>query len=726
MSYLTGDPLSVRIRIAFGASIAADPATWAWTDVTPWWHTSDEVTIGWGRSSGAEQPEHSTLSITLKNTDGRFTAYDARSPYWPHVQKWTPISYDIDLGDGQGWRNRFSGFIRRWPLTWPGASPMLALAKLEAVGILGRLGRGKPPSRSPLRRTIAASAPAAYWPAEDGTGASAVASALAGHPPLTITGAGQFVTIEDSVFSPTLTLRYGTAALADLSGGGMAAATVPPAVTTATATAWTVGVLAGVDYAVASGDVVVVDVATPGGTYVRWQLVVRKATLRTQVVAYDPDGVATIVIDDNAVTPSLMHYSLGVRQSGGTIQVGYAWYLGQWAFTANIAGTVAGVTAVTANPGRATATAEMPFGHIAVWPGGDYPLEAAAYDSYGVFVDGAVTSWRRESATDRLARLCAEDGVPLDMPSVDADAVQRMGWQPVGTPSALYQECEAADGGLIYEQGFGLGYLPRVARYNPPVALTIDAAAGQLGMPFDPVDDDQMLRNRVTVERADGSAATAEDAESIDQQGEIEATATINVASDDVLPDHAGHRLRLSTVREPRYPAVSINLSGHRELAAAWCDCRPGSRVQVVNPPPQNVPGVVDQLVVGASETYRGRRSWRATLNVVPASPWRVATVDGPQRVGAAGSTLGADISAGATTILITHTPANGPWTTDPMHFPLDIRVGGEQVRLSGITGSSSPQTATVAPGGRGINGVQRAWPAGVEVDVWDLAILAL
>lgn len=72
----------------------------------------------------------------------------------------------------------------------------------------------------------------------------------------------------------------------------------------------------------------------------------------------------------------------------------------------------------------------------------------------------------------------------------------------------------------------------------------------------------------------------------------------------------------------------------------------------------------------------------------------------------------------------ITSTAANGPWTTDPTDYPLDIRVGGEPMTVAVITGTGLTQTATVSA--RGVNGVQRAWPAGTPVDVWAPAIAPL
>ncbi|MFY1658581.1 hypothetical protein [Micromonospora sp. WMMD1274] len=723
MAYTDGDPLVVRIRIAFGASIAADPNTWAWTDVTAWWHASDEIRIEWGRSPGAQQAETSKMFFTLKNPDPRFTAFDARSPYWPNVRKWTPIQYDIDLGDGSGWRNRFSGYIRKWPLTWPGGSGKMALAKIEAVGVLGRLARGKPPRRSALRRTIAATSPVVYYPGEDGVVAGQAGSEVAGAGPLAVSGVVEFKPVDDYKLS-TSTVRYGTSAVPDLSGGGTLSATFP-GIAAATGSQWTVHAMAKIEPSNASDKIVVMEWTTPGGTSGRWQLVVTK-TSRIQVFAFDAAGASTMVVDYSGVIITFTSIAVSAQQVGGNVQV-TARQTGFDLATGTIAGTIAGVTSITVNATGTTSTAPMPAGHIAVWATTNVPYRtSSAQDSYvAEYVSEPAKSYRQEAAVNRLARLTAEDGVRLTAPPVPANMVTRMGWQAPDVPTALYQECEDADLGLLYETGFGLGYLPRAARYNAPVALTIDAAVRQLGASFEPVDDDQMLRNRWTVERREGSTATAEDKDSIDKQGELEGTSNnLNLATDLTLQDQARFRLRLATVQEPRYPNISFTPSNSRGLAAAWCACKPGSRVQVINPPAQHVPGVVDQLIVGATEIYDGRRSWKVTLNTVPARPWDVATVDGPQRVAADGTTLTSDVTAAALSVQITSTAANGRWTTRPAAFPLDMLIGGEHVIATAITGTGLTQTVTLSA--RAVNGVARSWLAGTPVTVLRPAVLAL
>jgi hypothetical protein len=63
-------------------------------------------------------------------------------------------------------------------------------------------------------------------------------------------------------------------------------------------------------------------------------------------------------------------------------------------------------------------------------------------------------------------------------------------------------------------------------------------------------------------------------------------------------------------------------------------------------------------------------------------------------------------------------------WTTDPTMFPFDIRMGGERITVTNITGSSSPQT--FGPLIRSVNGVVKAQTAGTEITLWDTPRYAL
>ncbi|WP_433319169.1 hypothetical protein [Micromonospora chersina] len=408
------------------------------------------------------------------------------------------------------------------------------------------------PARSPLRRTIAASGALAYWPVEDGRVAGQAASAVAGHPPLAVTGTVSFRPVDDYV-DLGYTVRFGTSALADLSAGGRLSGPVPGEATAATAGAWTVHVAAGgLDPANTAGDVTLLEWTTPGGTFVRWRLVAQKALSSTQVIGYNATGGATTLIDHVGLAFGFAEYAVSAYQVGGSFTVKL--YLGDYdpVFeTYSGAGTVAGVSSVAANATGTTSTAQMPFGHVAIFATQAPPFDLAGRaDASNVLVNAAWASYEGETALGRLARLCAEDGVQLTVPAVPDYATTRMGAQPAGTPLDLYRQCEAADQGVLYELGFGLGYLPRHYRYNRSTALTLDYAAGQVAPSFEPVDDDHLLRNRVTVRRVDGSEATAEDPASIAAAGPYEQSVDVNLASDDDLLNHAAWRVHLAAVTQ--------------------------------------------------------------------------------------------------------------------------------------------------------------------------------
>ena len=81
-------------------------------------------------------------------------------------------------------------------------------------------------------------------------------------------------------------------------------------------------------------------------------------------------------------------------------------------------------------------------------------------------------------------------------------------------------------------------------------------------------------------------------------------------------------------------------------------------------------------------------------------------------------------MSSSATTLSVATTNSGSPlWTTAAADFPFDVTIAGEQITVTNITGTSSPQTFTVT---RSVNGVVKAQSAGAAVALFHAPILAL
>ncbi|MFD0353518.1 carbohydrate binding domain-containing protein [Streptomyces sp. NPDC127110] len=85
--------MRVALRCAFG--FAPTALSVDWTDLSPWLDLPQKVRISRGAADELSQTQPSTMSFRLDNSDGRFTAGLASSPYYPYVRPNCPIQLGV-------------------------------------------------------------------------------------------------------------------------------------------------------------------------------------------------------------------------------------------------------------------------------------------------------------------------------------------------------------------------------------------------------------------------------------------------------------------------------------------------------------------------------------------------------------------------------------------------------------------------------------------------------
>jgi hypothetical protein len=348
----------------------------------------------------------------------------------------------------------------------------------------------------------------------------------------------------------------------------------------------------------------------------------------------------------------------------------------------------------------------------------------------------ADTAYLNEPAPQRVFRLARERGidVTIDGPyGYDWAAAIAAGAQPMGPqrPLSLLElidECAEVDQGVLGELrgSLGLSFRSGVSLRNQPVRLTLSRAQRQLIEPFDPVDDDLRFANDITVSRPDGSSAHIESpAIAAGEDERYQKSLEVNVASDLHLPDQAGWRFHLGTWPELRYPQIASDVAKTADLVEDVLGFGVGDRFQVPDPPPGHPPDPIDQLADGITEQLE-RFQWRFNFIGNPARPWDTATLEDDElgRLDTAGAELASTFIAGTHTTMSVSTTLGPLWTTDVSEFPFDVEVASARVRVTGISGGSSPQTFTVST--TVVNGVEKTIPAGTTVQLWQPAVIAL
>lgn len=598
------------------------------------------------------------------------------------------------------WQRRFVGNVDEWLPTWPygdlsdeeRGQPGESRVSVGASGILRRLGQGQKELASTLRRRIP-SAPGliAYWPMEEDREATQAFSPVAGVAPLRVTG------LE---FAADDTL-LGSSPLPKLKNPATLSGSVPRS----GVAGWQVELVYLLP-TMPTAQTEILRVTVGGSTMRSAHVYASTAGIRVEARNADGDVIAFVLYTNPSALAAFYgswnRLSFHVSDAGGgTTNLVATWrdvngVAGRsWAFTI-YTGALGYVTGVSGTWGAATEG--MALGHLGVMAiAGSGTLPGSTY------YDGADDGYNGETAGARMKRLSSEEGIPFVITGAPAETT-RMGPQRPGKLLDVLTECADADGGILGEQRrtAGLQYRPRVTLYNQSVALVLDAGNNEVINPFAPALDDKEIRNDVQAARTGGSAAREVADASVAASGLYDEQITVNVYTDDQLPDIAAWRVHLGTWPGMRYPNISTELAIAPQLITDWLPMDSGDRAQVINLPPQHPKDAVDVLVQGSSETLSPTR-WTLSLNCTPAGPWTVGVLEHPElsRADTAGSVLAAPVGAGDTVLTVATT--TGPRWIDASllgEFPFDVQVGGEVVTVTGITGLVQDAFArTVATG---------------------------
>lgn len=674
-----------------------------WIDITSYVMVRDNngrITITYGLRDEGSQTEQSRSTLPLKNQDGRFTRRNPTGPYYGLIGRNTPVR--ISVPDGNGGKNyRQQAEISKWPKQWDPTGTDVWV-DINADGILQRLAQGPPPERSVIYNAITdplASSVVAYWPCEDATSATQLASALVNGSPMTWSG------------TPTLASYEGVAAsdpLPDLTtatlSGGVARYDEP--------TATQVRFLASIPKGGLSDGKVLCAIDQfdySAGSPQFWELFYTTTGNTLWLRQCDSDGnvLGIELVHTLDVRGRQLYVSVEFQEAGASINRALR-------LTDVATGTVYEVTdtAAASAVSRVTSVQFGPASRSAVGPLGTQYLPGVAIGH--VTVQNEITSTTAlgvrlnpigETAGRRIQRLCGEEGIPFDWVG-DLDDSVALGAQTKQNSLTLIREAVLADGGLLYENRaiLGLGYRTRASLYNQDPAVVLDYTAFNLSEIPAPVEDEQYLANKVVVsvsgatatyEQTEGPLSTAPPPAGVGAYGaNKDSPLTLNLATTDTatLRDAAAWRVHLGTVDEDRFPQISVNLAhpsftGNPAMKRAVLALRLGDRIQVINPPLWVGPDTIDQLVLGISEEIT-HFEHRLTFTCAPASPYDVGVLDAAEaRIDTDGSELLTAVSSSATEIDVV--PSAGRttlWSTSDTDAPWDIIVGGEVMTVTSCT----------------------------------------
>lgn len=583
---------------------------------------------------------------------------------------------------------RMHGEVTTLPQVWDKTGTN-KFVDASASGILRRLGQGSHPVQSTiytsLRSRIETGQLVAYWPHEDSTGSTSVASAVPGGKAMTITtGVPDWENYTDIPASRAL-----------------------PRANQAT---WT-GIVPAYNSTEASVRYVQRLPTNGLANNSRMTDIYLSGTLASIQVWFDTTGNPRLIfVDDNSTTIFDTGYlptfdmngvdstvAIDLAQNGANID----YTITIVALTDNISSgntsptasstlnsrTMGLVQRVTMNPSHSSS--DTVFGHLYV-----QKEITTVFDT-----SDQLAAYAGEPACERIRRLCEENGVDFRFIG-PSDSSALMGAQLPGELMDLIFEAVEADDGLLFEpmDQLALGYRTNQSLYNQPSHITLDYSASELAEVPTPIDDDRFTANDVTVSSTYGSSArqTLETGrlsvlEPADGGvGRYATTLDRSIRHDQSLADTARWQVHKGTVDEARFPTVEVNVArtevqSNVTLEARLHDAEIGDKLTITNMDDNGVPvppDDVNQIIQGWTEVMSNFEH-EFTFNCTPDKPFQVAEY-GTSRYGPTNTTIVNALDTTQTNIDIVS--ENGIYWQNFTSTSYDILVGGEVMTLTAIS----------------------------------------
>lgn len=591
----------LKVEIAWNGSPSTAMSTWTWSDVSAYVELRYGVVIGFGRRDQFTSADANTLSLTLDNSDGRFTPLLASSPNYPNVKIGKPIRVTATPVGGSA-RTRFVGFIDQWPTEWGDKTTATNQVKLTATSRRARLA-GTADS-NPAAAVYESYGATAVWPLWDDAGPWASSTPDLVAPCTSYLALPSGFVHEDAA--------PGANWLDDDSGAVVVTFNdqIQVPVTVAASQAFSMIVIARLPRAPKPMTILGAVHDDSPSDWLQADL------------DFDPDGQLAIRFstsagiaygDASACCDGHWHVYCITRASGAA--PGLTCYV-DGTLSASLSGAssptfTSGVVAGQFSPGGSGE-----FARLAAFVGTELSQsQVAAISSALIIANG-------ETPGARLSRYAARLGV------ASADTSFDVGTAPLAQQTtkgqdylSLMEKVAFTEGGVLFDSPDGvLTFRSFSDRYSEPLAVTIDAAAQELESDFRADYSRESIINDYTATGSSGASARASDTTSADAYG-------VYAKSGDMATDDANHlagraQWYVTNYAAPKVQGPSVTvMPGPLGLSkqAAILAMTLGSRMRVQGLPAQSPVSSYDYFVEGWTESY-GLESWSLTFNVTDAA----------------------------------------------------------------------------------------------------------